>query len=253
MISLLNLTIYSMKDITNQPKTTVSEAEASRRSFLRVAGAAAVTGGLLSACSNADQSVSPNGARAAAAGDVITLPGGDLGILNYAYVLEQLEAAFYEMVLARPYLNMSSSDRQLLQDIRDHEVIHRDFFKTALGSNAIPALTFDFSSINFGLRPTVLKAAQDFEDTGVGAYNGAGKYLTNSAYLTIAGQIVSVEARHSSIIRELEYPNQDAFAGPTIVTGPGLHLAYEPSQVLPIAQSFIRETIDARNLPMRTA
>lgn len=236
-----------MENITNRPETAPS-ADNSRRSFLRVAGAAAVTGGLLTACSHADEtSVSPaSGARAA--GQMVALPTGDVGILGFAYVLEQLEAAFYEMVLAKPYPNMSDFDKQLWSDIGGHEIIHRAFFKAAVGS-AVPQLTFDFSSIDFNNRYTVLQAAADFEKTGVGAYNGAGKYIKNADYLTLAGKIVSVETRHHSIIRELQYPRSDAFAGPTIVTSDtGLHLAYEPTFVLPIAQKYILETIDASAL-----
>ncbi len=241
-----------MKNINKLPETTPTLAE-SRRSFLRVASAAAVTGGLLTACSTADLQVQPSGARAAAPGDVVALPGGDLGILNYAYVLEQLEAKFYEMVVANFYEGITQMERQLLLDLRNHEVIHREFFKAALGSAAVPQLTFDFSGINFRQRTDVLTTAKVFEDTGVGAYNGAGKYLQSADFLTLAGKIVSVETRHSAIIREMQYMNQTAFAGEDIVDSNGLHLAYEPSFVLPRVQPFIRETIDARNLPMKMA
>ena len=235
-----------MKNVTNRPEAMISEA-ASRRSFLRVAGAAAVTGGLLTACSNADEiRVQPSGARAA--GTVVSLPTGDVGILAFAYVLEQLEAAFYEMVLAKPYPNMSSADQMLWADIRGHEIIHRALFKAAVGS-AVPELTFDFSSIDFSNRADVISTAEALEKTGVGAYNGAGKYIKNADYLTLAGKIVSVETRHHSILRELQYPHSDAFAGPTIVTSDtGLHLAYEPTFVLPIAQKYILETLDASAL-----
>ncbi|WP_460936215.1 ferritin-like domain-containing protein [Spirosoma humi] len=237
-----------MENVTNRPETTTSEAAASRRSFLRVAGAAAVTGGLLTACSNADQTsvVPASGARAA--GPMVSLPTGDNGILGFAYVLEQLEAAFYEMVLAKPYPNMSSADQMLWTDIRGHEIIHRALFKAAVGG-LVPQLTFDFSSIDFNSRSSVLIAAEAFEKVGVGAYNGAGKYIKNADYLTLAGKIVSVETRHHSILRELQYPHSDAFAGPTIVTSDtGLHLAYEPTFVLPIAQKYIFETLDASAL-----
>ncbi|WP_461130597.1 ferritin-like domain-containing protein [Spirosoma aerophilum] len=239
-----------MKNVTEKPETTASEAAASRRSFLRVAGAAAITGGLLTACSNADQmTVQPGSVGSARAiGQTVSLPTGDVGILAFAYVLEQLEAAFYEMVLAKPYPNMSSSDMQLWSDIRGHEIIHRALFKAAVGS-AVPDLTFNFSSIDFNDRANVIGTAEALEKTGVGAYNGAGKYIKNADYLTLAGKIVSVETRHHSILRELQYPYSDAFAGPTIVTSDtGLHLAYEPTMVLPIAQKYINETIDASAL-----
>ncbi len=237
-----------MKNVTNRPETTTSEAAASRRSFLRVAGAAAVTGGLLTACSNADQSsVAPSGS-ARAAGDMVSLPTGDVGILAFAYVLEQLEAAFYEMVVAKPFAGMTSTQKQILTDIGGHEIIHREFFRSVVG-NMVPNLTFNFAGIDFNDKGSVLQAAADFELTGVGAYNGAGKYLKNATYLGLAGKIVSVETRHHSIIRELQYPRSDAFAGPTIVTSDtGLHKAYEPTFVLPVAQKFILEKLDASAL-----
>ena len=61
----------------------------------------------------------------------------------------------------------------------------------------------DFSAVNFESRTAVLRAAQQFEDLGVGAYNGAAQFLRNPDYLEVAGKIVSVEARHASAIRDV--------------------------------------------------
>lgn len=143
---------------------------------------------------------------------------GDFGVLNYAYALEQLEAAFYTQVLAGDYfkkLTAGSAEKQIFTDLALHEKIHADFLKTALGTNAIKALTPDFSTITFSDRMSVLNAAQAFEDLGVQAYNGAGRYITSVDYLTLAGKIVSVEARHAALIRDLISYN--SFVGP--VTG----------------------------------
>ena len=229
---------------STQPKPPVEHTP--RRTFLRTVGAAAVTGGILSACSTADVQVSPSGARAA--GQVITLPGGDLGILNYAFVLEQLEARFYELVLANPYQGMTAMEMQLFQDLRNHEVTHRAFYRTALDGAGIPDLTFDFSSINFRQRTDVLEASGMFAEVGTAAYNGGGKYLTDPRNLAVAGKIVSVEARHVSIIREMQYANQTAFSGDKIVMD-GLFIKLEPTEALAKAQKYILEIIDARNLP----
>lgn len=233
-------------------KTELRLEPVDRRSFLRVAGAsAAVTSGiLLTACSKESltqtETVLPSGARIGAAVD---LGSGDVGILNYAYALEQLEAAFYKMVIAMPYMGMSEMEKKYLTDIRDHEIVHRNFFKKALGSAAIPDLEVDFSAINFKDRSSVLGAARDFEDLGVAAYNGAGKYLMSPELLTIAGKIVSVEARHASIIRYILFPDSGAFAGDDILVPGALDRAYEPGQVLPIAQKFVKTMITANNLP----
>ncbi len=188
-----------------------------RRSFLRYAGAGIAGVGLLTATSCVkDHRVMPNtgidiGAK------------GDLAILNYAYALEQLEAAFYIQVAATPYSGITAAETALLTDIRDHEVAHREFFKAALGSNAIQALTPDFSSIDFSNRTKVLTAAQAFEDTGVSAYNGAGYLIKDATYLTLAGKIVSVEARHSAYMRNLI--TAGSFADNTIIDANGMYKA----------------------------
>ena len=110
----------------------------------------------------------------------VNLGTGDTGILNYAYALEQLEAAFYTQVVASFYAGATANEQTILTDIRNHEVIHRDFLKAALGTSAIADLQVDFTSINFADRASVLGAAKTFEDLGVSAYNGAGQLLTDA-------------------------------------------------------------------------
>ncbi len=98
---------------------------------------------------------------------------------------------------------MTSEEQDILYAIKKHKVVHREFFRAALGSAAIPNLAVDFSAVDFGSRDSVLVAAKVFEDTGVGAYNGAAQFLSNGDYLLAAGKIVSVEARHASAIRDV--------------------------------------------------
>ena len=226
-----------------------------RRLFMRWAGMTTATGILLSSCSHETMdSVTASGARTAASGigaDVdLDLGSGDIAILNYAYALEQIEATFYERVVANPYGGISSMEMSVLKDIRDHEVAHREFFKKALGTAGLPALAIDFNGVTFSDRMSVLKAAKTFEDIGVSAYNGAGKYLTDVKYLLTAGKIVSVEARHAATIRELLEPMTRAFAGDDVVDrASGLDKVREPGEVLPIAQSFIKQRIHADHFP----
>ena len=206
----------------------------SRRKFLGFAGAA--TGiALLAACKKNDENNGTN------------LGSGDIGILNYAYALEQLEAAFYTQVIASQYTGITASETSYLTDIRDHEIAHREFFKAALAGNAIQNLEVDFSSINFSSRASVLGTAKAFEDLGVSAYNGAGKLITDANYLLAAGKIVSVEARHAALIRELLTAN--SFAASDVVNSSGLDLARTPSEVLAIAGTYIKTKINASNLP----
>jgi rubrerythrin len=175
----------------------------------------------------------------------VVLGSGDIGILNYAYALEQLEAAFYTQVVATPYRGMGDTVMNIMKDLMAHEVIHREFLKMALGVKAIRSLTFDFSKVDFKDRESVLQTAQAFEDLGVSAYNGAGKLLQNPDFLMVAGKIVSVEARHASVIRE--QVKLYSFADTTDMNG--LDPARMPMEVLNMAQTFIVEKIFADTLP----
>lgn len=213
-------------------------ARLSRRRFLGYAGIA--SGALVVAACNKDSGGSTGSG-------MVDLGSGDPGILNYAYALEQLEAAFYTKVIASQYSGITASETALLTDIRDHEIAHREFFKNALGSGAIGALEVDFSSINFGSRDSVLATAKAFEDLGVSAYNGAGKLITNPDYLVLAGKIVSVEARHAAYIRDLI--SNGSFADSTVIDSNGLDKSRLPADVLAIAGVYVKTKIDASHLP----
>lgn len=215
-----------------------------RRNFLRVAGASAAASALLvtAACKD-DDTTTPGGGTGAA----VNLGTGDVGILNYAYALEQLEAAFYIQVITTKFSGMTAAETALLTDIRDHEVAHREFFKAALGANAIAGLTPNFSSINFSDRASVLGAAKAFEDLGVQAYNGAGALIKDAGYLTLAGKIVSVEARHAAYIRDLI--SNGSFADNTVIDNNGLDMSKTPAAVLAIAGTFVTNPIDFSGLP----
>jgi hypothetical protein len=160
----------------------------------------------------------------------------DTGILNYAYALEQLEAAFYTAALTSAgFAALSAAEKEVLQDLQAHEVIHREFFKQALGTAAIPEIGFNATTVGTrtATRDVLLSTSQLLEDTGVAAYNGAGKYLTVAANLLTAGKIVSVEARHAAAIRDIrDGANGRLFAGDDVVNASGLDVKSEPSTVL---------------------
>lgn len=179
--------------------------------------------------------------------DEIDLGEGDVGVLNFAYSLEQLEAAFYTQVTAMPYAGMSERERVYLHDLRDHEIAHREFFKKVLGADAIPELKVDFSIVDFKSRRSVLETARMFEDLGVAAYNGTGQLLKNVNNLVLAGKIVSVEARHAAIIRNLL--RMGSFADRTIVNNQGLDVVLDPVQVLETVGPFIKTVLSAARLP----
>lgn len=227
-----------------QEESSIFTAPLQRRSFLQFAGAGAAGMALIAAGCKKDRGIIDNGNNN---GVGVTLDfKDDFGVLNYAYALEQLEAAFYIQVAATPYANINAAELAYFKDIQFHEIAHREFFKNALGSNAIGALEVDFSKINFADRTSVLGTAKAFEDLGVSAYNGAGYLIKNATYLTLAGKIVSVEARHAAYIRELISPN--SFSNVEVVDAVnGLDKSRNPAEVLPIAQTFVKTKINVIN------
>ena len=225
--------------------------------FLKWAGVS-IAGVALASCADSTAPVptaaasgnSNVGPASPASNGGIDLGSGDVGILNYAFALEQLESAFYTKVIAHPYAGMTSQEHDILNDIRKHENIHAKFFAQALGAHGIPILSVDFSVVNFTNRTSVLNAARDFEDTGVSAYNGAGHLLQSDDYLVVAGKIVSVEARHAAAIRDLLQPKTGYYAGDDVVNAQGLDVVHTPSEVLAIVYpTFLKTLVDASHLP----
>jgi Ferritin-like domain len=208
-----------------------------RRDFLKalgVGGTIVMLPSLFAAC-NSDNGIN-NGVTNPPATTYTLDLSNDVGILNYAYALEQLEAAYYTAALASPgFAALSANEQEVLADLQKHEVIHREFFKTVLGSSAIPTISFNTTTVGTltASRAVLLSTSQLLEDTGVSAYNGAGKYLTNAAYLLIAGKIVSVEARHAAAIRDIRDGTTGLlFAGDDVVNASGLDVKAEPSTVI---------------------
>ncbi|WP_375415853.1 ferritin-like domain-containing protein [uncultured Hymenobacter sp.] len=245
--------------LKNQDATTDGLAQPlytpiKRRSFFMYAGATAgATALLLSGCDDDDDNNPslPAGNSTTANGS-ISLGSGDVGVLNYAYALEQLEADFYDRVakLTNGAALIGTNEFAYFQQVAKHEAIHRDFFKAAITRDAagqvLRDLTPNYPAGTFDSRTSILATAKAFEDLGVAAYNGAGKLLKTPAYLVIAGQIVSVEARHAAYIRDLIAPG--SFAADDQVNALGLDMAMTPAQVLTVAQTFVTEKLDGSTI-----
>jgi hypothetical protein len=192
---------------------------------------------------------------------MVNVGSGSVGVLNYAYALEQLEAAFYTTLRTGTYytgLAAGSAEKQILDDLYYHEVIHREFFKAALTRDAASSmiksdLVPNFDGIDFNSRLTasgstklgVLNAAKAFEDLGVSAYNGAGRYLgTDNAglnYLVAAGKIVSVEARHAALIRDLISEGSFVDSDVVAIGSTGLEISKTPTEVVTVANTFLKD------------
>lgn len=228
-----------------EQERSIFNAQLQRRSFLQYAGAGAAGIALIAAGCKKDRPVPMMTG--------VTLDfKDDFGVLNYAYALEQLEAAFYVQVASNPPTAFSAAEKAYFQDIQFHEIAHREFFKKALGTAAIGGLEVNFSSINFADRTSVLNAAKAFEDLGVAAYNGAGVRLKSDTYLTLAGQIVSVEARHAAYIRDLisngSFADLASMTALGAVNANGLDGALTPDKVLAIAGAYVKTKINVINL-----
>jgi hypothetical protein len=138
-----------------------------------------------------------------------------LEVFNYALTLEFLEAEFYKAGVANFAaigVPAGPGTQGAITTIRDHEVQHVAFLRTAITAAggtpvSFTAANFDFTArgafsnvfSNYG---TFLAVAQTFEDTGVRAYKGRAAELTRGGdLLTAALNIHSVEARHAAHIR----------------------------------------------------
>jgi hypothetical protein len=199
-------------------------------------------------------------------------PSSVLDVLQFALLLENLEAEFYRAVTGQSGVQafndafapvratVTPVELSTLALIRDHELAHVTFLQRAIalagGSPRIydARTTFDFTGgRGSGSGPFLpatsdkvflLAAAQAFEDTGVRAYKGqAGNLLGTGDVLQAALQIHSVEARHAAKIRRMRRL-AGANATPDVrlsggVEGEG-HIAAGVSNVasLPAAVSF---------------
>ncbi|HYB25294.1 MAG TPA: ferritin-like domain-containing protein [Solirubrobacteraceae bacterium] len=166
-----------------------------RLSFMKkagLAGGALVSGGAILGALAPSAFAAGNGRPPAAFGP------GDVGILNYALTLEYLEAAFYNGATVAN-LPLSAQGSDFLQTVTRDENAHVAFLKRALGSKAVKQPKFDFKGTNTNAS-LFMQTAQVLENTGVHAYSGQALNIKNPAYVTAALSIVTIEARHASVV-----------------------------------------------------
>jgi hypothetical protein len=124
--------------------------------------------------------------------------GGDAEILNFALTLEYLEADFYNV--KGKAVGLSGQAKQYAKEFGAEESAHVLALTAAikqLGGKPVAKPTFAFPATD---EKSFLELASVLENTGVGAYNGAGPSLQSKQVLASAGSIVQVEARHAAAI-----------------------------------------------------
>jgi hypothetical protein len=144
------------------------------------------------------------GATLAAA---LALPGrsnavrrGDIDILNFALVLEYLQASFYTE--AERTGALSGNAARAARHLGAVERAHVEAIRNVLGSSSVKQPTFDFQGTTEGQSP-FLKTAVAFEDLAVAAYKGQATLIADPSVLAAAVSIHSVEARHAAWMRFL--------------------------------------------------
>jgi hypothetical protein len=123
---------------------------------------------------------------------------GDIGILNFALTLEYLESAFYNGAEAA-HLSLDSQQTAFLRVVATDERAHVAFLRSALGRKAAKKPKFNFHGTNTNAAK-FLQTAQVLENTGVKAYSGQALNIKNGAYVQAALSILTIEARHASVI-----------------------------------------------------
>lgn len=217
-----------------------------RRSFVRkllAGGTVLMLPSVFTACDDDDDDGNPLGPGPTP--DPVTGVSFDLrsdvGIFRLVHTLEQLEGAFYTAVVASgTFSTFSAEERELFVDLRNTEVIHREFMRTALGSQAVPDIrgSIDRNALENVLssRVNIINTARMFEHLGVAGLNGAGKYLQDARNLLLAGKFASVEARHAAALRDILPPAgqnaNTAFAGDDIIDANGRDVKLEAGAVL---------------------
>ena len=157
-------------------------------------------------------------AAAAAAGAALArpetagaqIPASDEEILNYALVLEYLQAAFYtDAERAKALTGRTAGAARTVGAV---ERAHVKAFRDLLGRKAVGRPHFDFQGVTESNR-AFLKTAVAFEDLAVAAYKGQARRIRSRPVLVSALGIHTVEARHAAWMRYLNgnTPAADAF------------------------------------------
>jgi len=164
----------------------------------------------------------------------------DLLVLTFAHVLEQFETQFYTQALAKfqesdfisAGFNTPQVPIQQFTAIQSDESTHTSVLAstiTSQGGTPITTCAFNFDAALADV-PTMAATARVVEDLGVAAYLGAAHLVSDPVLLTAAGSILTVEARHQTVLNILN-------GGSAIPQA--FDIPFTPSQVLAVASPFI--------------
>jgi Ferritin-like domain len=157
--------------------------------------------------------------------------GGDVEILNFALTLEYLESDFYNV--KGKTVGLSGQAKSYAKLFGEEEADHVNALTALikqLGGKPVAKPTFAFPATS---QSSFLKLASVLENTGVGAYNGAGPSLKSKEVLGAAGSIVQIEARHAAAI--------DLLIGTSPTPNQGFDRPLSKSQVLAAAGPLIKK------------
>lgn len=195
------------------------DREYSRRNFLKTAGWATAA---ISAAGIGGFGIASKYAEAQSAVNYPTYQGlGDVAILQFAYLLEQLEGTFYAAGIDAGLFSGDSFTETQIAALRDHELAHVDALASTLGTLGaeIPAVPeFTFPDNAFTDPAAFLGLAAAFEPVGVGAYGGAAAALESKDILAAAISIHNAECQHRTAINILNgvVPANDLAFEPTL-------------------------------------
>jgi hypothetical protein len=164
----------------------------------------------------------------------------DLLVLQFADILEQFETGFYTQALLTfqdsdfTQAGFSSSDIPLEQlvTIQNDEQTHSKALQAAIvdfGGTPITSCQFNFGPVLQSVG-SMINVARIIEDVGVGAYLGAAHLISDPVLLTTAGSILTVEARHQTVLNIL--------SGTGTAIPSAFDIALRPEEVLAIVSPF---------------
>ncbi|GAA5879537.1 hypothetical protein JCM16303_003241 [Sporobolomyces ruberrimus] len=139
----------------------------------------------------------------------VTSGADDATILEFALILEHLEDTFYSEALAK--FDQAAFDAAgysglypVLQQVAADEAAHVAFLTAGLKAAGVAnppqrcEYGFPYTDVQ-----SFLGLSQVIENVGVSAYLGAAGDISSPDYVTAAGSILTVEARHNAFIRFL--------------------------------------------------